>query len=163
MPWARSVLSIHGIESTARYNIGNRPTQTQMGNEVTQSRSSMVTYHESIFVGGNHTAPSTDKRFTVISPWTEQPVASVPEGARADIDRAVEAAADAQRCTPWGITVPEERPAMMKRLADTYERRKDEIAEAMTLEMGCPVSQVFAMHVDPAVRVMHFYADLAAT
>jgi aldehyde dehydrogenase (NAD+) len=123
----------------------------------------MVTYHESIFVGGNYTAPSTDKRFTVISPWTEQPVASVPEGARADIDRAVEAAADAQRRTPWGIAVPEERPAVMKRLADTYERRKDEIAEAMTLEMGCPVSQVFAMHVDPAVRVMHFYADLAAT
>lgn len=118
---------------------------------------------DGFFIGGEFIAPLTEKRFTIISPWTQQPIASVPEGSVGDIDLAVEAASKAQQRTPWGIAAPHDRVAFMARLAEIYERRKGELAEAMTAEMGSPTSQVFALHIDPAVRALRYYAGLVAT
>jgi aldehyde dehydrogenase (NAD+) len=116
-----------------------------------------------LFIGGERVAPATDKTITVISPWDEQPVAVVPEGSRRDIDRATAAAAAAQRGESWGRAPRADRAAALARLADVYEARKSEVADAMSAEMGCPRSQVTYMHVDPAVRAIRYYADLATT
>lgn len=116
-----------------------------------------------LFIGGQRVPPATDKTISVISPWDEHTVAVVPEGNRQDIDRAVAAAVAAQRSESWGRASLTDRAAAVARLADVYEARKDEVAEAMSAEMGCPRSQVTDMHVDPAVRAVRYYAELATT
>jgi aldehyde dehydrogenase (NAD+) len=116
-----------------------------------------------LFIGGERVAPATDRTFTVVSPWHERPVAVVPEGSRADVDRAVAAGAAAQEAPEWGRAPVEVRQTALGRLADVYEARKDEVAEAMSTEMGCPRAQVASMHVDPAARALRYYADLVNT
>jgi aldehyde dehydrogenase (NAD+) len=122
-----------------------------------------VTKVDHLFIGGKRVAPATDKTFTVISPWTEQPVGVVPEASPIDVDRAVAAAAAAQKSDAWGRAPIEERLAILDRFAAVYEARKQEIASAMSTEMGCPAAQVAFMHVDPAVRALKYYAELAKT
>jgi aldehyde dehydrogenase (NAD+) len=85
----------------------------------------------------------------------------VPEASREDVDRAVAAADAAQKSPEWGRAQIERRVAVLAKFAEVYEARKREIARAMSTEMGCPVAQAAFMHVDPAVRALHYYADLA--
>jgi len=48
--------------------------------------------HENLFVGGEWVKPSSDRTIEVISPHTEEVIATVPEALEADVDRAVAAA-----------------------------------------------------------------------
>jgi aldehyde dehydrogenase (NAD+) len=114
-----------------------------------------------LFIGGQKVAPATDRRITVISPWTEQPVGVVPEASREDVDRAVAAAVAAQNSDSWGRAPIDVRLAALGRFADEYEARKQEIASAMSTEMGCPRTQVAFMHVDPAARALRYYSELS--
>jgi aldehyde dehydrogenase (NAD+) len=116
-----------------------------------------------LFIGGQRVAPATDKTISVISPWDEQVVAVVPEADRQDVDRAVAAAVAAQRSESWGHAPIAERAAALARLADVYDARKSEVADAMSKEMGCPRSTVTARHVDPASRAARYYAELTTT
>jgi acyl-CoA reductase-like NAD-dependent aldehyde dehydrogenase len=116
-----------------------------------------------LFIGGERVAPATDKTISVISPWDEKVVAVVPEASREDIDRAVAAATAAQHSESWGRAPVTERAAALARLADVYEARKNDVAEAMSAEMGCPRSVVSVRHAGPAARAARYYADLATT
>jgi acyl-CoA reductase-like NAD-dependent aldehyde dehydrogenase len=95
---------------------------------------------DELFIGGTWCRPSTDSRIEVISPHTESPVARVAAAAPADVDRAVEAARDAFDNGPWRVTAPAERIAAVRRLADHYDRRRAEMAELITAEIGAPIS-----------------------
>jgi len=115
------------------------------------------------YIGGQRVAPATARTITVVSPWTEQPVAIVPEAREPDVDRAVAAAVAAQESSDWGRAPLPVRVAAMRRFAEVYEARKDEVADAMSTEMGCPRGQAVAMHIDPAVKAARYYAELIET
>jgi betaine-aldehyde dehydrogenase len=125
------------------------------------SASSVVTFDE-FFIGGNWAAPSTTERMEVISPHSEEVVGSVPAGAPEDIDAAVAAARTAM-ASEWGRTTPPERAEVLGRLAREYGKRRERIAELQVLEMGCPVSQIRPVMVDPAVAGLEYYARMAET
>ncbi|KUI27083.1 aldehyde dehydrogenase [Mycobacterium sp. IS-1742] len=93
---------------------------------------------EELFIGGAWCAPSTDRQIEVISPHTEAPVARVAGAAPADVDRAVEAAREAFDNGPWRTTPPAERIDTVRRLAEQYDRRRGEMAELITAEIGAP-------------------------
>ncbi len=62
---------------------------------------------DALFVGGAWVAPSGPDMLTVVNPTTEQPLATVPAGTPADVDRAVAAAREAfggWSATPAGRT-----------------------------------------------------------
>jgi aldehyde dehydrogenase (NAD+) len=72
----------------------------------------------------------------VINPATEQSVASVPLGTSADAEKAIAAARAAfPGFSNWSVS---DRLALLGRIRDVYERRLDEIAEAISTEMGAP-------------------------
>jgi aldehyde dehydrogenase (NAD+) len=74
----------------------------------------------------------------VIDPSTEEPCAVIALGTQADADAAVAAARAA--FPAWMATPVEERIAMVSKLCDIYEARAGEMAEAMSVEMGAPIS-----------------------
>ncbi|WP_440712473.1 aldehyde dehydrogenase [Gordonia sp. FQ] len=96
--------------------------------------------YDKFFIDGQWVAPSSDQVFRVISPATEEVVATVPEGTVADIDRAVEAARRAFDTGPWPRMSLEERSAVLRRVAGLLGEHQADIAELVTTEMGCPIT-----------------------
>jgi aldehyde dehydrogenase (NAD+) len=90
------------------------------------------------YIGGRWAAPSSDRQIEVISPHTEEVIATVPDGQPADMDAAVAAAQDA--FTSWGATPFEERLGIVERFAGLYAARMVEMADVITAEMGSPTS-----------------------
>ncbi len=120
-----------------------------------------MTVFDYFYMGGRRVAPTSDEIIQVISPHSEQVVAAVPAALNADIDLAVGAANAAMASERWGALPVAARLSIVKRFADEYEKSAPDLAAAMTEEMGCPVSVVRALHVDPAVRVLRYYIELA--
>ncbi len=88
------------------------------------------------YIDGAWVAPATPNDLEVIDPTTEEPVAVISVGAQADTDRAVAAAKAA--FPGWSATPPAERLKYVEKILEIYKRRNDDIAAAMTTEMGAP-------------------------
>jgi aldehyde dehydrogenase (NAD+) len=117
--------------------------------------------HREFLIGGRMTTPSTQNMIEVISPHSEQPVGRTPDGAPADIDAAV-AAARAAMSSEWGRSSVTDRVKVMKRLLAECRTRADEFGFAQVSEMGCPISQVNLVMVEPAFGQLDYYTEIAA-
>ncbi|MES2987697.1 MAG: aldehyde dehydrogenase family protein, partial [Pseudomonadota bacterium] len=77
-------------------------------------------------------------RHDVINPATETATAEITLGTTADVDKAATAAAKA--FLTFSRTSVEERIALIERILVEYKARAGDMAEAISLEMGAPVS-----------------------
>ena len=89
------------------------------------------------YINGAWTAPATPRDCEVIDPSTEDACAVISLGSEADTNAAVAAAKSA--FPAWAATPPAERRAVVVRILEQYEARKEELAQAISLEMGAPV------------------------
>ncbi|MGC3937790.1 aldehyde dehydrogenase family protein [Roseobacter sp. EG26] len=89
------------------------------------------------YINGQWVAPATANDFAVIDPSTEEQCAVISLGDQADTDAAVAAARAA--FDSWSRTSKEERTGLMRRLLEIYNARSDEMARAMSMEMGAPM------------------------
>ncbi|MBW4706528.1 aldehyde dehydrogenase family protein [Roseobacter sp. YSTF-M11] len=89
------------------------------------------------YINGQWVAPAKANDFAVIDPSTEEQCAVISLGDQADTDAAVAAARAA--FDSWSQTSKEERTALMRRLLDIYNARSEEMAQAMSMEMGAPM------------------------
>ena len=90
------------------------------------------------YIDGAWTAPAVANPLDVINPANEESFAVISLGSKPDVDRAVAAAKKAFET--WGFTTPEERMGYLTKLVEVYERRADEMAKAISQEMGAPIS-----------------------
>src|SRR4051794_9966502 len=93
-----------------------------------------------LFIGGEWTAPASAETIGVVSPHSEEVVATVPAGTDADIDAAVDAARRAFDSGPWPRTSPEDRIEVVQAFANLYAARMEEMGNLITTEMGSPAS-----------------------
>ena len=89
------------------------------------------------YIEGRWVAPVVmGERFPVIDPATESQVAEVCMGSAADVDLAVAAAC---RAFPGFAATPlDARLDALRRINEVFKRRFDEMADAITTEMGAP-------------------------
>lgn len=101
--------------------------------------------HEAFFIDGAWRKASSDDRFDIISPRSEQVIGHVPAASRADIDAAVGAARKAFDEGEWPRLTPAERAGYLTRMADAISKRQSELAELISEELGCTLflSQVY--------------------
>ncbi|KQW49185.1 aldehyde dehydrogenase [Nocardioides sp. Root1257] len=92
------------------------------------------------FIDGDWAAPATGDTLQVVSPHSEQVVATVPEGSAADIDAAVAAARRAFDSGPWPRMSPEERIDVVQNFSNLYAGKMGDMAEIISTEMGSPLS-----------------------
>ena len=78
----------------------------------------------------------TGARFPVIDPATESQVAEICMGSAADVDLAVAAACRA--FASFAVTPLDARLDALRRINEVFKRRFDEMADAITTEMGAP-------------------------
>ncbi|MEY2437849.1 MAG: aldehyde dehydrogenase [Acidimicrobiaceae bacterium] len=96
--------------------------------------------HDKLFIGGEWVAPAGSGVIEVISPHTEEVIATVPDGTAADIDAAVSAARTAFDTGEWPRLSPEERIAKVQAFCDIYAARMMDMAAIITEEMGSPIT-----------------------
>ncbi|MGD9916850.1 MAG: aldehyde dehydrogenase family protein [Paenirhodobacter sp.] len=89
------------------------------------------------YIDGKWVAPARARDYAVIDPATEEPCAVISLGDAADTEAAVAAAKAAGPA--WAATAPEERIACVERILANYQARYEEMAQAMSLEMGAPI------------------------
>ena len=90
------------------------------------------------FIDGRWVAPASTERTVVISPSTEQVIASIPRATPADIDAAIAAARNAFDHGPWPRMSPAERASYLARVPAEIDKRAAEIAESFSHEVGGP-------------------------
>jgi acyl-CoA reductase-like NAD-dependent aldehyde dehydrogenase len=90
-----------------------------------------------LFIGGEWQDARSGDAIEAISPATGERIGDVAQGDREDARRAVQAARGA--FPGWAATTAFERAAALRRIADACERRRDELARALTLDQGKPL------------------------
>ena len=90
------------------------------------------------YINGQWVTPATANDFEVINPSTEEACAVISLGDQKDTDAAVHAANSA--FDSWSQSPKVERVALLEKLAEVYQARSDEMGEAISLEMGAPIS-----------------------
>ncbi|MGK6320695.1 aldehyde dehydrogenase family protein [Sphingomonas sp. DT-204] len=90
------------------------------------------------YIGGRWVESQGGTRHEVINPATEQPCTEITLGTAADVDAAVKAARAAFES--FGRTPVDERVALLEAILAEYRNRANDLAEAIALEMGCPIA-----------------------
>ncbi|WP_440919372.1 aldehyde dehydrogenase family protein [Candidatus Pelagibacter sp.] len=89
------------------------------------------------YIDGEWIDPIKKNDFDVINPCNEDPCAVISLGSTEDTNRAVKAAKTAFET--WKETSKEERIKLLEKLLIIYKKRFNEMAEAISLEMGAPM------------------------
>jgi acyl-CoA reductase-like NAD-dependent aldehyde dehydrogenase len=114
--------------------------------------------YDRLFIGGQWVAPSTPELIEAVSPVTELVLARVPAGGRPDIDAAVAAARKAFDEGPWPHLPAARRADHIMALRDEVARRRPELDEAFTLEIGGTRATAKAFHAT-ALKVLETAAQ----
>jgi aldehyde dehydrogenase (NAD+) len=98
-----------------------------------------MTYDNRLFyIDGAWVNPVEPKELQVINPATEEVAGVISMGGSKDVDRAVMAARRA--FDGYSRSSPAERLALMERILAAYKAHYDEIAQAISAEMGAPIT-----------------------
>src|SRR5271156_1320665 len=98
-----------------------------------------MTYdNRQFYIDGAGVDPAEPKEITVINPASEAPAGVISMGSAKDVERAVAAARRA--FDGYSRTTPAERLALLERVLTAYNAHYDEIAQAISTEMGAPIS-----------------------
>ena len=89
------------------------------------------------YINGEWVDPFKKNDFEVINPCDEDPCAIISLGSKEDTNKAVKAAKTAFET--WKETSKEERIKLLEKLLTIYKKRFNEMAEAISLEMGAPM------------------------
>lgn len=90
------------------------------------------------YINGEWVTPAKPRDCPVIDPSTEEVCAIISLGDAADTNAAV-AAAKAAFAT-WSVTPPQDRRRIVEGILHQYETRAEEMAQAISLEMGAPIT-----------------------
>src|SRR5262249_39341994 len=77
------------------------------------------------------------REFQVVNPATEEVAGVISMGGKKDVDAAVAAAKRAFES--WSRTTPDERRALLEKILAGFNARLDEVAKAISTEMGAPL------------------------
>jgi betaine-aldehyde dehydrogenase len=114
------------------------------------------------FIDGQFQDSDGGAEMAILNPATGEQIASVPDGSRGDVDRAVQAARTAFYDGRWSRKTPGERSLALFRLADLLEGHGAEIGRVESENAGKPYAQLtMAGDVPFAVDNLRFFAAAA--
>ncbi len=115
---------------------------------------------DTLWIGGDWVPSDGGGTIEVISPHTEQVIATVPEASNADVDQAVVAARRALESGPWATMDPAGRGEILADLNAALGARAEDIAQTITAEMGSPIMFSHLGQVGATLMVADYYATL---
>jgi aldehyde dehydrogenase (NAD+) len=115
--------------------------------------------HHKMLIGGEPV--DSDDYYELRNPATGEVFATIAKGGIEHADRAVEVAREAFESGAWSHKSPEERGAIMKRVAERLATDIEELIEAEILCNGATVRQAGGFHVGLASPHFQHFAELA--
>lgn len=113
---------------------------------------------DKLFIGGRFQPSASSELFDSVNPATGQVIARLPEANPADLQKAIEAAKEAQvewRTLPW-----QRRSRTMSHLADALEQRAETFARIDVADSGNPIVAM-RNDVTGGLQEFRYYAGLA--
>jgi len=101
------------------------------------------------YINGEWVDPVSTETMPVLNPASVEQVGELALGNEADIDRAVAAASQAFEL--FSESSKADRLALLGRIRDVSQRRFEELAQAMRLEMGAPITMSRDAQADAAI------------
>lgn len=112
------------------------------------------------FVDGAWAEARSGQTFDVVNPGTGERLATVASLQQEDVDAAVDAAVESFHAGTWSRLPVNDRSAVLHRIADAVESRKDEFAQIEALDCGKIFGQAVA-DVENFIDTFRYFADLA--
>ena len=109
------------------------------------------------FIGGQWVKPISPATLPILNPATEAQIGTVAMGNSEDVDSAVAAAKTA--FSGFSATSKKERLHLLNRLKAATERRLEDLAQAMRIEMGAPITMARAAQADTAIGHLKGFID----
>ncbi|WP_447770615.1 aldehyde dehydrogenase family protein [Pseudomonas kilonensis] len=116
---------------------------------------------QQFYINGDWQSPAYPATLPVVNPATEQVIAEVAQGSGEDVDRAVAAARAA--FPDWSATSVQARVAILGKIHALILERKEELAQALSLEMGAAIGFARAMQVPLAAEHVRVARDVLST
>lgn len=114
-----------------------------------------------LWIGNTRVDAASGRTFATVNPATGESIASVAEGAEADIDRAVAVARSALVSTEWRGMDAHRRAEILWRLGDLIEEHADELGEMETRDNGKPIFESRQVDLPSVVENFRYFAGLA--
>lgn len=96
------------------------------------------------YINGAWVDSHSGETLEVLNPATEEVMGTIAAGNKQDVDDAVAAAKSVY--VEFRNTSVEERKALLERIADEYENRKEDLVNVMTDELGSPIEKSDYVH-----------------
>ncbi|WP_241480977.1 aldehyde dehydrogenase family protein [Leisingera sp. ANG-M6] len=104
---------------------------------------------QKFYIGGAWVTPHSAREFPVLNPATEERIGTIILGDEQDVNAAVAAAKAAFES--FSQTSRAERIALLERLLEISRDRREELAQAMSAEMGAPVTMARDAQADSGI------------
>lgn len=115
----------------------------------------MVRELREFYIGGQWVRSASADRHALIDPSTEEQIGTVALGTAGDVDAAVAAASSA--FPGWAFSVLADRIAAVERLRHAYDKRLEDMAQAISREMGAPIDLARQRQAPAALRHIDNY------
>ncbi|MDT2040169.1 MAG: aldehyde dehydrogenase family protein [Planktomarina sp.] len=109
------------------------------------------------YIDGSWVTPNSSQTMAVLNPATEMQIGTIALGNEIDVNTAVAAATKA--FASYSQTSKVERLELLHRLMAATQERFEELARAMSTEMGAPISMARDAHADAAVGHLQGFID----
>ena len=109
------------------------------------------------YIGGEWVEPISSATMPVLNPATEEQIGTVALGNSEDVNRAVAAANDA--FGTFALSSKAERLDLLRSLKAATQARFEELAQAMRMEMGAPITMSREVQADAAIGHLQGFID----
>ncbi len=109
-----------------------------------------------LYIAGKYAAPESGQYSIDLDPATENPIAEVAQGGKADVDKAVEAARAALKI--WSGMRAAERGRILQQAASLMEQHQEELIAIESLDAGKPLAGVKRQDMAAMLDTLRYYA-----
>jgi aldehyde dehydrogenase (NAD+)/gamma-glutamyl-gamma-aminobutyraldehyde dehydrogenase len=134
---------------------------TELTKELTHTLATDMTFPNLAFIDGEFRPAGSGDVFETINPATGAVIATVAHCGADDVDRAVTAARKAFDSGSWSRAAPEDRKAVLLRLADLVRRNAEELAVLESIDSGKTITDCLEEIGNEVPNFFQWYGELA--
>ena len=113
--------------------------------------------HYDLFIGGEFVpSANPEAKMTAVSPVDGTVLSTFADATKEDVDKAVDCAWEAFKT--WKNTTPQERSAILLKVADAIDQNKERLAKIESMDNGKPIRETLAIDIPYSANHFRYFA-----